>query len=103
MNTGGTTQLKIKSKPKFNKRKCLTCKFHGEASWGYPVKSGDTSIHVSCDYISLTKDSCLKTDGKGEIIDTRGNDYNNCLKYKSGKLSVLNKVKNTFGNMPLDI
>ena len=77
------------SKPKFDKRKCLKCKYHGLGCGGYPVKVGfnGKSIPVFCNY-SLSERTCLRKQKDGQIIDIRGNDYNNCKLYEAGKPEV---------------
>ncbi len=65
----------MEHKSKFNKNKCKKCKYHGGANI-----NGNT-IHC---YYANTGKTCLHRVGK-EIIDRRGNDYNNCLLYERGK------------------
>lgn len=75
------------SKPKFNKKKCLKCKFHGTGV-GYPVrvksKNGNwTTINVHCNYgAGQGGSSCLRPLNCQETYDLRGEDYDNCLLFK---------------------
>ena len=88
-------QLEIKSKPKFSKRKCLDCIYHTLTSQGYPtrIKQGNKyhTLNVACNYCELTKQTCLCLDGGKNIVDKRGNDYNNCKLFKSKKEHKLKK------------
>ena len=68
-----------------DKKKCMTCKYHGyfgsvpqDASEVYRLN------RLICDYSGVTKRTCLKRAGKG-FIDSRGNDPNNCLLYEKGE------------------
>lgn len=70
-------------KPKFNKRKCLKCKYHS-AGFGVPIRDGDKQLRVHCNY-SATGKTCLRKTENG-IIDTRGDDYNHCKLYVKGKV-----------------
>ena len=63
-------------KSKFNKHKCVNCKYHG-------IMSNRDFSNVHCYYIN-SGTSCLYREGK-KVIDRRGEDYNNCLLYERGK------------------
>ena len=97
MNKGETPQLKIKSKPKFNKHKCYDCKYHCEHSAGYPIKKKIrdkiVTVHIGCDYISMTRQSCITKDENENKIDLRGDDYNNCKLFKAGRVKGLDKMR----------
>lgn len=67
-------------KPKFDKKKCKRCKYRGRGT-GYIVKTGFSPIH--CDYARTNDQTCLTRIGK-DVIDRRGNDYNNCLLFEEG-------------------
>lgn len=90
-------QLKIKSKPKFNKHKCLNCKYHNEITYGHyvRVKVGDKykQLHVGCDYANITHQTCLYLYENKQVQDRRGTDYNNCLLYEQGKIKAIDKSK----------
>ena len=75
------------SKPKFNKKKCLKCKYHGIGHNGYPVRlSGSIkSLRVYCNY-SITGSSCLKPISTYKTTDIRGEDYDNCLLFSPGEM-----------------
>lgn len=75
------------AKPKFNKRKCVKCKYHGTGCNGYPVRVGfsDRTIPVFCNY-SKTERTCLKKLNDGRIIDLRGDDYNGCKLFEEGRV-----------------
>ena len=66
----------MEHKSKFNKSKCATCKYHGK------LNNGD-GRKVHCYYVGSTGRACLRRVGK-EVIDIRGNDFNNCLIYEKG-------------------
>ena len=81
------------SKPKFSKKKCLTCKWHGEGI-GYPVRIKNKNseeeeyitIHVHCNYASFDEHtSPLRPLPNGSTYDLRGDDYYNCAFYEEGK------------------
>lgn len=77
------------SKPKFDKKKCLTCIYHGEGV-GYsvrvPNKDGTYSLKVvNCNYAGVTGETCLKPAPNNEVIDLRGDDYDNCKLYEEGE------------------
>lgn len=77
------------NKPKFDKKKCLTCTYHGDGV-GYCVRipaKGGTFTHktVNCNYAGVTGETCLKPAPNNTIIDLRGDDYDNCKLYKEGK------------------
>lgn len=72
-------------KPKFNKRKCLKCKFHGNCGAGVGVKINGASRGVICDYAGVTGNTCLTLDSSRHVIDIRGNDYDHCALYTKGE------------------
>ena len=58
----------------YKKDKCIKCKYHTRIDG-----------RIVCDYsIKSDKGTCLKRIGKN-VIDTRGDDPNNCLLYENGK------------------
>lgn len=62
----------------YDKKKCKTCKYHGNMSGMY--QNG-----TWCNYSGLSNDgTCLKRVGD-EVIDRRGGDSKNCLLYEKGK------------------
>lgn len=78
------------NKPKFNKKKCLKCKYHSKHPIGWPVrvkqKDGTyKTVNVSCNY-NFSGEVALKRDAsnKNGYKDSRGDDYNNCLLFKEG-------------------
>lgn len=71
-------------KPKFDKKKCLKCMYHGTGCGGFPIRTTKRTITVYCNY-SNTDDTCLKRINNGRIIDQRGDDYNNCRLFVEGK------------------
>ena len=77
------------AKPKFDKRKCLKCKWHGLGCGGYPVRVGfnGRTLPIYCNY-SISERTCLKKLKDGSIIDSRGDDYNNCKLFEPGKAEV---------------
>lgn len=70
----------MKEGPKFDKKKCKRCKYHARGA-GYVVKTGLSPVH--CDYARAHDQICLTRVGK-EVIDRRGNDFNNCLLFEEG-------------------
>ena len=72
--------------PKFNKERCLSCRYSGRGNGGY-VANGK---QVYCDYANIAEHTCLTRGPKGKVIDRRGTDYNNYLLYAPGKV---NKTK----------
>lgn len=75
------------TKPKFNKKICLSCRYCGYGRGSYTVRGKA----VFCDYATITNQTCLTRDNKGNVIDLRGTDYNNCQLYASGKTDKTNQ------------
>lgn len=76
-----------KSKPKFNKHKCLDCIYHQEmpGMLGYQVRVDKNHYkHVYCNFSSVTRETCLRVTENG-VIDIRGNDFDNCQLFVKGK------------------
>lgn len=71
----------MKSKPKFNKKKCVKCKYHS-TGLGYPVMIDGHQKTIHCNY-SITGQTCLRMTENG-IVDARGYDYNHCKLYEKG-------------------
>ena len=71
-------------KGKFDKRKCLKCMYHGEGHIGYPVRVGDKTITVYCNYASVTGNTCLKQKNSHESYDTRGEIHDDCKLFVEG-------------------
>lgn len=78
-------EITVKSKPKYNKKKCAKCKYHGVGMGGYTVKIGDRQTPIYCNYTSINAKSCLEPLKDGGTVDIRGGDFNNCLLYEKGK------------------
>lgn len=73
-------------KAKFDKKKCLKCKYHG-LGVGYSVKaSNGTFKRVFCDYSGITDSTCLKPGPNHTVIDLRGDDYKNYKLFVNEKL-----------------
>lgn len=75
--------VKQRRKPKFNKKRCLECKYHGFGH-GYYVEMKGKKYPVYCNYASITDSTCLKPLNSEESYDLRGEDYENCLLFSSG-------------------
>ena len=71
-------RLNINEKGKFNKKKCHTCIYHGNTS-------GLTANQTICNYAAITGHTCLRRNDKGDPVDIRGNDGENCKIYENGK------------------
>lgn len=80
------SNLERKHKAKFNKEKCATCQYRGAGSVGYPVKINNLSVRVHCNYAGITNSTCLKPLNNVDVVDLRGEDYNNCKLYKRGAM-----------------
>lgn len=76
--------IERRHKAKFNKNKCATCQYRGIGSVGYPVRINDMSVRVYCNYSGITNVTCLRPASSTEVVDLRGEDYNNCKLYKEG-------------------
>ena len=82
--------------PKFNKDKCLHCKYAGVGE-GYYVKIDEEhSVKIFCNYTSIKKESCIqlvnpKAHKPNEIYDIRGDEYNNCLKFEKREKPIIVK------------
>lgn len=76
-------------KPKFDKKKCRKCKWHGQGV-GYPVrfKNGNghmTTLQIHCNYAAYDEHtSPLRPNSDGTSYDLRGDDYDNCLFFEKG-------------------
>ena len=79
-------ELKTKSKPKFDKAKCLKCKYRSTSfnNLSYAVVCNNRVKHVLCDYANLTGVTCLKPGPNNSVVDMRGEDYNNCMLFSEG-------------------
>lgn len=80
----------MKSKPKFDKKKCLKCKYRGlDYSLGYPVTIRENgkvkTVCVYCNYNLSTEISTLTTGPNKTVIDIRGTDYDNCQLFVEGE------------------
>lgn len=74
----------MRNKPKFNKRKCLECKYRGYISQGHLIRTGNKSVHVCCNFASITGITCLKPLSGYRTTDLRGDNYNNCKLFVKG-------------------
>ena len=73
------------SKPKFDKNKCLKCKYRNTSNTlGYVIKHNNKPVHIHCDYAFLTKTTCLQPGPNNTVVDLRGEDYNNCMLFVEG-------------------
>lgn len=62
---------------------CARCKYHGY--FGAKPEDGGSITNVMCDYSGTAHDgTCLKR-VKGEVIDRRGDKYDECLLFEEGK------------------
>ncbi len=57
---------------------CETCRYVA----GYDSNKLKGRVH--CGYALKTGSTALKRDGKGGVVDTRGDDRNKCKLYKGG-------------------
>ena len=76
----------MKNKPKFNKSKCLKCKYHGLGCGGYTVRRNKSMVHVYCNYAFINDMTCLQPGPRNTTIDLRGDDYDNCKLFVEGKV-----------------
>lgn len=68
----------MKYKSKFDKKKCQRCKYHGK------VQGALNGSGIHCYYGVINKKSCLQVQNN-KVIDTRGDDFRNCLLLEKGK------------------
>lgn len=73
-----------RKKPKFDKQKCLKCKYHGIGKCGYFTRAGSKATKVFCDYATIAKSTCLKPINITDVVDLRGTEYNNCKLFAEG-------------------
>lgn len=71
-------------KPKFNKDKCVKCKYHG-LNVGYTADVKGQKRLVYCNY-SATGNTCLKRVGEDKIKDLRGTRFNDCKLFEEGEM-----------------
>ena len=76
----------MKKKAKFDKQKCMQCKYHGRGMSGYSARRGDTTVAIFCDYATITGDTCIRRTPKGYTEDIRGEDFDNCRLFYPGKV-----------------
>ena len=80
----------MSKKPKYDKMMCLKCIYHQETpGTGYPVvvkddKGHEKVLHVHCNYLGVTRESCLQDSGAGRVIDIRG-DGPDCNLFRPGE------------------
>lgn len=75
----------MRNKPKFNKTKCLKCKYRLERMSGFYVgKRNGRKISVACNYSSIKGHTCLRPSGYRQTYDLRGDDYDNCKLFEKG-------------------
>lgn len=67
--------------PKFDKKKCATCKYHGER-----LQYNAESQNTHCDYANIMGITCLTYGEHGKVIDRRGCDGQNCALYEKGAM-----------------
>ena len=80
---------KSKHGEKFDKQRCLKCKWHGTGI-GYPArtmgKDGKmVTVMVHCNYSAYHERSCLRGIGKDGHYDIRGEEWDDCLLYEEGE------------------
>lgn len=75
----------MRDKPKFNKQKCLKCKYHAFSSNGYRAVIGRGSRDVICNFATITGITCLKPEPGYSTSDLRGEDYDNCKLFVEGE------------------
>lgn len=82
-------------KPKFNKNRCLTCKYARFMVGGFAAKVNGKSIPLICSYgtINPMGETCLFVDENRNLVDKRGTDYNNCKLYSEGDNHILNEAR----------
>lgn len=68
----------MSNKTKFNKAKCHTCIYRGGTS-------GMKANQLICNYAAITGKTCLRRGDKGDAVDIRGNDGENCRIYERGR------------------
>lgn len=75
-----------KGKPKFDKVKCVKCKYHGRGyNLGWLTNIGQRNMYVYCNYALSTGLCTLYKDKNKNTIDRRGSDFNNCLLFEKGQ------------------
>ena len=67
---------------KFNKQKCMKCKYRCTVSSGAGLKI--SARNVACYYGALSNQGSCLTLVKGKIVDRRGDDYDHCKLYEKG-------------------
>lgn len=83
----------MRNKPKFDKQKCLKCRYHCKFSAGYHVVDGKgEGENIACNYASITNSTCLKRVARDELKDIRGEDFNNCKLFVEGN-AIMGKGK----------
>ncbi len=75
-----------KKKPKFDKERCLKCKYHGSGyNLGWLCCIGHRNMYIYCNYCCATDSSTLTLDEHKNVIDRRGENYHNCLLFEEGE------------------
>lgn len=80
----------MKKEPDYRKRElCPNCKYHGDISGKY----GTTMM---CNYSMHTQTTALKHGPGRTVIDSRGEDRNQCALYEEGKPEKVKPKKQLF-------
>ena len=76
----------MRNKPKFSKKRCLRCKYHGLGHHGFVTCIDGKGVNIYCNYATITGHTCLKPVSPHESVDLRGDDYYNCRLFSEGKM-----------------
>lgn len=72
----------MRNSPKFNKQKCMECKYHAEGTAGWQLEKR----RVYCNFAILNSYTCLKRGAKGTAVDIRGENYEKCKLFSKGAI-----------------
>lgn len=81
--------MRIKETPhksKFDKTKCAKCQYRGIGSIGQPCRIKGRYIRLYCNFSGITDITCLKPEVNNNVVDLRGEDYNNCKLFIEGPI-----------------
>ena len=71
-------------KPKFDKQKCLKCRWHGMGLGWSAIMPDGKNVSIHCNYSGYHDTTPLRSGANSTILDLRGEDYDNCLLYVEG-------------------
>lgn len=76
----------MRNKPKFDKQKCLKCRWHGMGLGWSAITPDGKNVSIHCNYSGHHETTPLRAAPGNTFTDLRGNDFNNCLLFEEGEM-----------------